>query len=614
MMNFRRALLLVACWIALLLLVAAVLPYLPVLQLMELWKLRSKWRWKCTGPPIVPRDPQSVCVYTLRELIGVSTLPPKERGCNGTDILIRVVDAVHAPWRSRFALLRSASDLEYVNKYFESMDNSVRYAEHYRYDHYLYLSKSGKGYTSRAYGMLQIFALSHEYALYMDFDAVFEPRVFVADHPLDVFTRSNKSLVLMAEMALCSCHFFLKNDHWGRCFAQDWIRRCATKGYCSRDKGKTIEDQIAYDLLIYEELVAHSDWALRLLLVWLAPRECQGHPPCVLDRISGASWGRYDSHRLLPTLELPNIALLPANGTERHPQLSNTWSFRNLPYSGYHPAYIKHHGNWVYQDHVRPWVVRLRHTAHEVHALYARHKDAWSDGRWPAALDWRWLWFSVDRSRQHHLPPYEGNATARQPELMKVTNPNLLGYVLQEHLGQRGLQIGLENGEFAFETLASWPHCQVYVIVPGSWERRPRGPRPFCPTCPRVAPPQDWCPVPKLLWPWRSRYRIVNGTVQEHLRTVADGSLDFVFITAPQEAEEELPLLPLLWAKLRRGGLLGGFWWMDCDESRRAKRLCTAAKARVRDVKTQVLQFAMNVSHKVAHTTDGAIFTWYLRK
>ena len=34
----------------------------------------------------------------------------------------------------------------------------------------------------------------------------------------------------------------------------------------------------------------------------------------------------------------------------------------------------------------------------------------------------------------------------------------------------RGLQVGLEHGEFAFNVLSGWQSCTDYAIVRGSWE------------------------------------------------------------------------------------------------------------------------------------------------
>ena len=110
------------------------------------------------------------------------------------------------------------------------------------------------------------------YVLYLDLDAIFEPRVFLDDHPLDVFTRSGKSLILLGEMALCSCHFLLKRSPWSRWFLREWQARCAIPTYCTQGRG---QDQVAYAILIYETIVNESDHQ-----VWGGGCVCGGGGGC----------------------------------------------------------------------------------------------------------------------------------------------------------------------------------------------------------------------------------------------------------------------------------------------------------------------------------------------
>ena len=99
----------------------------------------------------------------------------------------------------------------------------------------------------------------------------------------------------------------------------------------------------------------------------------------------------------------------------------------------------------------------------------------------------------------------------------------------------------------------------------------------------------------------------------QYLETVPDESLDYIWITAPQHGPEELALLPRLWAKLKPGGYMGGFWFTNCEGF--AARYCRAAAGRVvKDVKDQVLDFAHMVGRNVLPTTKGAIKSWYFGK
>ena len=126
----------------------------------------------------------------------------------------------------------------------------------YKYDNYMFMDSRGK--FGKAIGIRALLEKGHQYVLYMDFDAIFEPRLFVGHHPLEPLVVSQKSVILLGEMALCSCHFFVKNSEFGRAFVEGWSERCGRDLYCTRtSRNKTrISDQIAYDLLLYESVRA----------------------------------------------------------------------------------------------------------------------------------------------------------------------------------------------------------------------------------------------------------------------------------------------------------------------------------------------------------------------
>ena len=72
-----------------------------------------------------------------------------------------------------------------------------------------------------------------------------------------------------------------------------------------------------------------------------------------LDSLSPRFWRSYDSGRMLAQLDLQHVAFFAANGTDEAPQFANPWAYRNLPYVGYKPAYLMHHGHWEYMANLR---------------------------------------------------------------------------------------------------------------------------------------------------------------------------------------------------------------------------------------------------------------------
>ena len=130
----------------------------------------------------------------------------------------------------------------------------------------------------------------YEYVLYLDFDAIFEPRVFVGHHPLEPLVVSQKSVILLAEMALCSCHFFVKNSAFGRGFVQSWVDRCSQPNYCTRGRVNHTRpsDQIAYDILLFEK-IAEYEQSPRLQSAIRAPG-CRSVGACIADSASPVFW------------------------------------------------------------------------------------------------------------------------------------------------------------------------------------------------------------------------------------------------------------------------------------------------------------------------------------
>ena len=136
---------------------------------------------------------------------------------------------------------------------------------------------------------------------------------------------------------------------------------------------------------------------------------------------------------------------------------------------------------------------------------------------------------------------------------------------------------------------------------------------PSVPLCPGVS--QGWQSPSALLEPWAHVYRVHEGPLAEYIAHVPNVSLDFVFFTAPQEGPEELRLLPSLWAQLRPGGYIGGFWWISCrDPPAPARAVCARrrkGRAPVTNVKDRVLQFATSVGRRVHWTLNDAVPSWY---
>ena len=90
-----------------------------------------------------------------------------------------------------------------------------------------------------------------------------------------------------------------------------------------------------------------------------------------------------DSGRLLGHLDVPGVAFMRANGTEEAPQFANPWAYRNLPYVGYRPAYIMHHGHWMYMTHLRRFAATpgMTRTELQVWSVAAVRAVAWAGQR-----------------------------------------------------------------------------------------------------------------------------------------------------------------------------------------------------------------------------------------
>ena len=107
-----------------------------------------------SGAP-APRNASAPCTYTLHQLQTLPLpLPPAPATCTHT--LLRVVAAPQPPRGSAIALLRTASDLPYIRRFFVALENSVAYAQQYGYDHYLYIAGEGRGYTARVQGLQEV--------------------------------------------------------------------------------------------------------------------------------------------------------------------------------------------------------------------------------------------------------------------------------------------------------------------------------------------------------------------------------------------------------------------------------------------------------------------------
>ena len=566
--------------------------------------------------------PPSSCMCPLKDLQGQAHLP-QGLGCTSAQsrFLLRVVPSARDPFASRIALLSSAHDLAYANRFWPSLESTVAYAELYRYDRYLYIDQ--KGSVSKPTGLLAVLSLGHEWILFLDMDAIFEPRVFVQPHPLEPFVESPKSLLLLGEHMLSSGIFFLKNSEWGRWFAKEWETRCATPRWCNR--AHTIDPTLQFGLAIYEHLLQYTNETSLLNARKTADNVCKEVQACRFDVHNGVFWGRFDKNRLLAYASWPEVAFLAYNGTKTDPQLVNAWALRAMPFIGYRPAVIKHHCHDDYAQHVAPYATTHDMPRDEIRDRYHAHDRAFNSHRWPGDVDWNYKLLKVDQILANRDPNYartEGNAVGPQPSPMKMSSILFLGFALQKaSLGHRwpkrstqGLQLGLGDGVFAYNILAGWPACTTYTIVPNAWDDASwADPEPA--GAPAMGPDQaGGHRARQLLRPWAKIYRIEAKS----LESIPDGSLHFAFLTAPQRSSQELAavLLPLLWQKLVDGAYLGGHWWGDCDGN--TGPLCKGDEPAVRDVRSQVLAFAESVERNVQPTRDAhpptRLQSWYMVK
>ena len=151
------------------------------------------------------------------------------------------------------------------------------------------------------------------------------------------------------------------------------------------------------------------------------PAMCRDQGACILDTASPQFWGHYDANRLLASLDVPEVAFMACNGTDEHPQFANPWAYRNLPYTGYKPAYIMHHGHWEYVRNLQHFAATPDMSQARLQQIFLQHRKVHNLRRWPLGMDWPYKNYRLDVHMQPHWRRApDGNVTTRQPEYLKV--------------------------------------------------------------------------------------------------------------------------------------------------------------------------------------------------
>jgi hypothetical protein len=137
----------------------------------------------------------------------------------------------------------------------------------------------------------------------------------------------------------------------------------------------------------------------------------------------------------------------------------------------------------------------------------------------------------------------------------RSTSRDEIGNVLQARGYKRGVELGVQRGVFARETLRRWPRCQEYVLV-DAWRR--------------LANYLDAADAPDALQeelyreavnataPWAAKVSICRDLTTACAKQFPDAHFDYIYVDARHDyvgvAEDLAAWLP----KLRAGGIIAG--------------------------------------------------------
>jgi hypothetical protein len=134
-----------------------------------------------------------------------------------------------------------------------------------------------------------------------------------------------------------------------------------------------------------------------------------------------------------------------------------------------------------------------------------------------------------------------------------------------EHLGMRkGIEIGVERGDFAKHTLSRWPSCVRYVCL-DAW--RPLKNYVDDANVNADAQQANFDETREKLKPWAHKVEFVRALSSEAVDRFHDGEFDYAYVDARHDFVGVMEDLENYYPKVRPGGILAGHDYVTAAEA-----------------------------------------------
>lgn len=131
----------------------------------------------------------------------------------------------------------------------------------------------------------------------------------------------------------------------------------------------------------------------------------------------------------------------------------------------------------------------------------------------------------------------------------------------------RGVELGVQHGNFAVHNLKNWPSCKEYLLV-DLW-RQQRNYKDFA----NVGDKQQRQIMETALQnvrPYREKTRVCRDYTTQCAKHEPDAHFDVVYVDARHNYDGAMDDMVTWWPKVKRGGVLAGHDYMTADEVKRA--------------------------------------------
>ena len=138
-----------------------------------------------------------------------------------------------------------------------------------------------------------------------------------------------------------------------------------------------------------------------------------------------------------------------------------------------------------------------------------------------------------------------------------------LAMLLEHEKLTRGVEVGVQAGDFAVHNLRNWKSCSYYLLV-DIWAHQAS----YADGANAGSAKQEhlYKSVRTRMQPWRNKVAICRNLSVSCAETIPDLSLDFVYIDARHDYKGCLQDLLAYWPKLRPGGIMAGHDYIYAGE------------------------------------------------